>query len=565
MRMMIERLTFASYAKCLKAVMKKPYNGQLKLAELLFEFLIIPDNEREEYNAYDKENEIIVIDKVMASNLFNNKENVHSNIQKNCDLDIVKDGIKGYFEKKVLPSISSHLMEDLIENMKKIVSIDMSISEAKKKEFLKMVEDEDYSGFLSSLFLYAVKKDNKAKKHFESSRMKMTDPNEQYYNSFVERLFLHREEGSKAICLKDLYVIPKYEERGRSTNEIKAANVVYYISEFSKHIINGDRHKGEILFIEGNAGVGKTSLVSYMSYLYKERKEDWEKLFRNKTLLCIRLRDIIPDEMRFSSDTITKDILKYLKLNSMEEFRRLYQNPLIILDGFDELCMVEGINVNSQYYIYQIFNSFRDYKLIITTRPQYLDVEKLDIENKKCIELQHFDELQKMEWIHNYRKIGMSEYEKAGMEYILDKKNEGMSSVCNTPMVLYMIMAGGINNEAKHNEWVLYHQIFYKELSDTEYNSIFPNCDGIFSHGIKKHRGLIYRLSAEIAYKMFCSGNTKLFLNERDILDIVNELKIEDIRLKEIIQHCYALCNYWKLNGKGAVEFYHNNSNFAFE
>lgn len=51
----------------------------------------------------------------------------------------------------------------------------------------------------------------------------------------------------------------------------------------------------------------------------------------------------------------------------------------------------------------------------------------------------------------------------------------------------------------------------------------------------------------------------KLFLTEQEIRNIVNDLKIEDIKLKKVIQHCYALCNYWKSNGKEAVEFYHNN------
>ena len=178
---------------------------------------------------------------------------------------------------------------------------------------------------------------------------------------------------------------------------------------------------------------------------------------------------------------------------------------------------------------------------------------------KRHIVLQHFDASQRKEWVDNYRKTGLLEYEKVGVEYILDEKNEEIDSICDTPMVMYMIVAGGINEEAKHNKWVLYHQIFYKELSDTEYNSMFYNCEGIYSHSIKKHQELLYRLSAEISYKMFCSHNTKLYLTEQEILEAVSDLKIEDIKLKEVIQHCYALCNYWKSNGKGAVEFYHNN------
>ena len=35
-------------------------------------------------------------------------------------------------------------------------------------------------------------------------------------------------------------------------------DVISYISKFSMYIINEERHQGEILFIEGDAGVGKT-------------------------------------------------------------------------------------------------------------------------------------------------------------------------------------------------------------------------------------------------------------------------------------------------------------------
>ena len=572
-----EGLSFASYAECLRLKMQKPFNKQLELTELLLGFLIFKGTD---FEARGKENCKIDINKTMASNLFRKKENVHSSIQENCDLDIAINGIKKYFEDEVLPVISPHMMDDLIENMVEIIKSDTSISKKKKKEFLKKEEENDISGFLSSVFLYAVKKDNTNEKQIRNDRVKVPDTNEQYYNSFIENLFLHREKGSKIVRLKDLFVMPKYEEIWVDKEEKEGVNIVdekekedddiidekkegdvdviSYISKFSMYIINEERHQGEILFIEGDAGVGKTSLVSYLSYLYKDNNMEWKQLFQNKVLLCIRLRDIIPEQMKFSSDTIVKDILNYLDLKSINEFKRIYKDALIVLDGFDELCMVEGITVNSEYYIYQIFKAFMDYRIIITTRPQYLDVKKLDI-RKKHIVLQHFDASQRSKWVSNYRKTRILEYEKAGLEYILDEKNEEIDSICDTPMVMYMIVAGGINEEAKHNKWVLYHQIFYKELSDTEYNSMFSNYDGIYSHGIKKYQELLYRLSAEISYKMFCSGNAKLYLTEQEILDIVNDLKIEDFKLKEIVQHCYALCNYWKSNGKGAMEFYHNN------
>ncbi len=155
-----KRLSFASYATCLQKAMTSPYDKQLKLAELLLEFLIMPDEEHEEYCAYAKGKQLIYVDKVMASNLFNRKENVDKNIQKNCDLDIVIDGIDGYFKEKVVPFISLHLKDDMIEEMEEIINEDISIAEAKKKEFRKKVKENDCSGFLSSVFLYAVKKKN---------------------------------------------------------------------------------------------------------------------------------------------------------------------------------------------------------------------------------------------------------------------------------------------------------------------------------------------------------------------------------------------------------------------
>ena len=556
-----KRLSFASYAKCLQKVMKSPYDKQLKLAELLLEFLIIPDEEHEEYNACDKGKKPIYVDKVMASNLFNGKENVHKNIQKNCDLDIVVNGIKGYFEEKVLPFISLHLKDDMMEEMTEIINGDTSIAKVKKKEFVKKAEENDSGGFWSSVFLYAVKKENILSKADANDRMESPNANEQYYNNYVENLFLHKREGSKMVCLKDLFVMPRCEviAFGKEAKVVeKSDNVVDYISGFSKHMIGDLRHWGEILFIEGDAGVGKSSLVSHLSYLYIEKPKEWKRLFGNKALVCVRLRDIIPIGMKFSSDAIVQDILNYLKLKSMDEFKGLHKDALIVLDGFDELCMVEGINENPQHYIYQIHRSFADYKIVITTRPQYLYIDGLDLKKEHII-LQHFNASQRKKWIENYRATGVLDYEEYGITYILDEENEEIDSICDTPMVMYMIVAGGINEEAKHNKWALYHQIFYKELSDTEYNSMFVNNIGIYSHGIKKYNELLYQLSAEIAYKMFQSGNTKLFLTEQEIQDIVHGLKIENIKEKEVAQHCYALCNYWKSNGKGAVEFYHNN------
>lgn len=548
-----EILSFASYAKCLKETMKAPYNRQLKLTRLLLDYLIEPDPDNDHYSAYNKEKDLIFVDKVMASNLFTQKENVHAKIQRNCDLELVVNGVKGYFEQAVIPNISPHMEADLVRNMLRMIEADQTIAAQKKAEFKQKAED--IGGFLSSVFLYAVKKNNKAVKANEENDRRIFGANEQYYKSAVDNLFLHKSKENKTIRLIDLYVTPEFREIERYGGLYPDNSIFEYIGHFA---LSEERNDGNILFVEGDAGVGKTSLVSYLTYHYVEQTAQWNKLFRKKELLCIRLRDIIPSCMQFSSDMIVKDIFAYLGLSSIEEFEARYEDALIVLDGFDELCMVEGISADSQNYIYQIDRAFRDYKVIITTRPQYLNIRALDI-NSRWIVLRHLSVRQRKRWIEKYIRTGIAEYERYGIEYVSDETNDELDSICDTPMVLYMIVAGGINEEAKHNIWALYHQIFYKELADTEYNSMFRNNEGVYSHGIRKHSNMLYRISAEIAYRMFCSGNKKLFITEREIKGIIDRMNIENAKTKEIMQHCYALCNYWKADDKGAVEFYHNN------
>ncbi len=52
--MMSETLSFASYARCLKDAMKGQYNTQLKVTELLLEFLIVPDSDNDTYMIISK-------------------------------------------------------------------------------------------------------------------------------------------------------------------------------------------------------------------------------------------------------------------------------------------------------------------------------------------------------------------------------------------------------------------------------------------------------------------------------------------------------------------------------
>ena len=71
---------------------------------------------------------------------------------------------------------------------------------------------------------------------------------------------------------------------------------------------------------------------------------------------------------------------------------------------------------------------------------------------------------------------------------------------------------------------------------------------------------MLYRISAEISYRMYRTGNKKLYVLQEEIEEIIDGMRLETSRTEQLIKRCYALCNYWKNDGKrGMAEFYHNN------
>lgn len=381
--------------------------------------------------------------------------------------------------------------------------------------------------------------------------------NNDYAKSFREAMFLHKNS-DRIICLSDLYVIPtiKTVNTGCDT-DLNAINILEYLRDFtiSRMSLTSKKEINGCLFIEGNAGTGKSSLVSYLAHIYQNKWIEWADIFGERELICIGLREIIPTTLRFTRDSINADILHYLNMDSLEQFNERHKRSVVILDGFDELCTVKRIYENVHYYIKELTKLFRECILIITSRPQYMRIQEIDI-YKSHIALQHFDKTQREKWVKMYRETGCDEQEVDTLDYIESLDN---NEICDTPMILYMMTSGRIDEDAKKNNWALCNQIFFKELSETEYNSVFPAKYGTYSHAVKIYNDSLYRISAEIAYVMYKNHNTKLFLNENELKEIINNMGISDLDIKEAVKSCYALCAYWNVGTeKGAIEFYHN-------
>lgn len=88
--------------------------------------------------------------------------------------------------------------------------------------------------------------------------------NSLYADGFVNSLFLHKNVSNTKVNLKNLFVIQKY----RTISWDKVGDVEKDLAEYLSNFINNDKETA-FLFVEGDAGCGKSSLVSYLSYHYE--------------------------------------------------------------------------------------------------------------------------------------------------------------------------------------------------------------------------------------------------------------------------------------------------------
>lgn len=74
---------------------------------------------------------------------------------------VVIDATVAYFKKEVLPDLNPHLKDDTIDKIVKLIDIDTSIPDNKKKNLMAFHEAGDDASFLAEVFLYALNKPNK--------------------------------------------------------------------------------------------------------------------------------------------------------------------------------------------------------------------------------------------------------------------------------------------------------------------------------------------------------------------------------------------------------------------
>lgn len=414
-----------------------------------------------------------------------------------------------------------------------------------------------------------------------------------YAKGYEETLFLHKNQpGFENVCLKNLFVPQEYREL---ISEDGFGNTMDDLKQRIWLFCSGQK---KMLIIEGDAGTGKSTLAAMLCFEERDLIRQTIKtvqeigsplppsssLLDGRPLLIIRLRDLeIPSNPEHQ---LGLSILSHLNIQNREKLEEIFPNAVLLLDGFDELCVKLKGPCDRENMLEQLCGWLpRDCKLILTSRPKCVQVNRLKTAYSfSMISLQHFSPRKREIWLDQYRDAlpeGRGTVDEEVARYILSMNEKSVSNLCDTPMTLYLLIGKNVDIEKTKNEWALYHYIFDEAVVYTEYAMQL----GGASHPMGSNIGhLLYWITEEIAYKMYCAGETpedqstirtedgQFLVTGETVEKIINVLLQNDQFRKDAkraglndadsfdLQRIHALCCYWRSGpADGPVEFYHNN------
>jgi hypothetical protein len=240
----------------------------------------------------------------------------------------------------------------------------------------------------------------------------------------------------KEITFRDLYVplqVRPVDEKGKPVGDEKEQ-----IEEWVIKMINDSDKKQKVLFIQGEAGRGK-SVFSRM-FANRVRRE----LHPSFTPILIRLRDL-----RVLANNLTETLE-----NQLETFDFVSSDSgwltdkktrfLFLLDGFDELLLEGRATGGLQEFLQQVesFQNNSHHRFLVTGRPLALQgIERLIAQTKclKRVELQPMDNAIRETWLNKWEtKVGTQETTEF-QEFLQACPEEIKDNLAREPLLLYLL------------------------------------------------------------------------------------------------------------------------------
>lgn len=388
---------------------------------------------------------------------------------------------------------------------------------------------------------------NKKSDEYSNTQQAIKSRTQEYADKWDTNMFLNDfkewdENAGINVKLSDVYLeehlphfIGKHSDNKKINNILaELNNVLAELNNVSAKLKKAlsqyiNKHYGKkMLLILGQPGIGKSTLITWITANFKERIEnilvyqfstdlqniDWENKNKNPSML--------------------DDILKELNLSNEE-----LAGKTLIIDGFDEISIGNDRAdiLNRIYWQLKAKSSLNDFSLIITCRENY--IQKLWHVSCEYIILQPWDEEQIRSFCTVYsNKTECKISEKTIMNILKNKE------VLGIPLILYMVLALSISIEKESSIVDVYDKVFAIE------GGIYDRCIDYDSyadlHWISEVKKQIHQISREIAFWMFENNPDEVSILQKKYYEICDMVIKESLKKKETIKQDLMIGSYFK-------------------
>ncbi|RXJ90356.1 hypothetical protein CRV01_04150 [Arcobacter sp. CECT 8983] len=383
-----------------------------------------------------------------------------------------KDFSLDNFYSNISSFAENHINSLIINNTKIKNNIINYLKSNIEKEYYILLDSEpilfkSYSKYLNSKMFSIENKENRITKLLSE------------YANLYNKVVLNDEEG---ITLNDIYILPEYLIHTSSINTEKII-----IDDSTKNFININKileekqefnlhtfldkiifkeydydylsSNNRAIFLFGFPGQGKSSFTKRLAYEIVNK--DCNSNFFFLTFRNIKnISDLVADPI----GTLTKFIKTTYNIEVTELELR---NSFLVLDGLDELYMKDNLKLTD---IEDLCNNFIDevsenqnFSFIITSRLNYVNIDKLKRKNPLLIQLEEFNTEQQIEWLTKYKSF----YDDCSLSIsdikIINKeryKYKHIKELITQPIILYLIVKSNNNLLSSTSRTDIYEKLF---------------------------------------------------------------------------------------------------------
>lgn len=317
------------------------------------------------------------------------------------------------------------------------------------------------------------------------------------------------------------------------------------LKEFLKKYIE-KHYENKMLLILGQPGIGKSTLITWITANFTERIDD---------ILVYQFASDLKT-IDWKNTNVHLDILDVLNLSYND-----LEGKTLILDGFDELGMlVDRRTILDNLYgglIYQ--RNTKNFSLIITCRENYIQ----GFERVKCnyIHLKPWNKMQIDSFSNIFQEKTKNDLSKGTIEKLVESKE-----IFGIPLILYMVLSLNISIEKEGSIVDVYDKIFSLE------GGIYDRCIDYKRfedpHRISEIKSQIHQISRDIAIWMFENNPNEAYILQEEYKKICVKIAHETGQNAKNIEQDFLIGNFYKIKhcegGEGEELYFVHRSIYEY-